>query len=86
MRLARRNEFYPRAWKYMFARQRFQLMAVCVRVEVRSLMTQNNHCGVRSCGCQALETFVRTSYSLTTCKKVKQSLYTPWRRLGGEEV
>jgi hypothetical protein len=20
------------------------------------------------------------------CKKVKQSLYTPWRRLGGEEV
>jgi hypothetical protein len=28
---------------------------------------------------------IRTSLTLKV-KKVKQSLYTPWRRLGGEEV
>jgi hypothetical protein len=34
----------------------------------------------------AYYTCITISYHLTVKLKVKQYLYTPWRRLGGEEV
>jgi hypothetical protein len=35
---------------------------------------------------ETLEVFDELTQWVTLKKKVKQSLYTPWRRLGGEEV